>query len=315
MATRSLYLLHRRQFLRISLISLTGMLLLPDARSEAQNKVSATAVAWSPDGTTLAVGTNAGVYLYDADLKPRALIPDSGADISALAWHGDMLAAGRYDGAIRLFDVHNGRRLLTLRGHIGVVNAISWRSDGSQVATAGDDLSVRIWDAQSGAALQTLQKHRDRVYTVAWQPNGNYLVSGAADNAVFLWDVTTGLVQPTAQRHSYYVYSVAWSPDGSHYASASRDKSVRVWGADGSQTAGYTTHTDRVIEVMWSADSQSLISASWDRTLQVWSLDQREPRLLISDLPERPRQISIDPMHSNYAAIAHDSVSVRAYGQ
>ena len=71
-----------------------------------------TAVAFSPDGTAVAVGTINDVNVYT---------------------------------------VADGKKLYTLSGEQGPVYTIAFKPDGTQVATAGYDGKIRLYDAKSGA--------------------------------------------------------------------------------------------------------------------------------------------------------------------
>lgn len=75
-----------------------------------------TAVAFSPDGSRLAV---AGVY-----------------------------------GETRVYDVKEGRRLLTLKGAVGAIFALAYAPDGQILATAGFDGRVRLVNAATGALVR-----------------------------------------------------------------------------------------------------------------------------------------------------------------
>jgi WD40 repeat protein len=281
--------------------------------SRAEVNPVATALAWSPDSKTLAVGGQQGVTLYTPDLVQTAHLPDTRSDISALGWSSDgtKLAAGRYDGLIRVWDVA-GKILFTLRGHLGAVNAIVWGANDTQIATAGDDLSVRVWDVTTGTQIASMDKHRDRVYALAWGANVPVLISGGADNAVWLWQQSDWSALPSPQYHTRAVYALAWNTDGSVYASASADRSVRLGKADGSSLGGFTGHTDRVIALAWRPDG-TLLSASWDHTIRQWTQDTREGKILIDSLPDKVSVFAFSPDGQHYAMIgAEGNLSVQA---
>ncbi len=110
------------------------------------------ALAWSPDGSTLAVGEGPRVWLYDAGFKP----------------------------------------LRALEGHGAAVRALAWSPDGSQLASAGLDNTVRLWEPATSAALALLQGHTDWVFDADWSPDGSQLVSAGADDSVRLWSAGGG---------------------------------------------------------------------------------------------------------------------------
>ena len=72
--------------------------------------------------------------------------------ISALAFgpDGATLAVGGSGGEVRLYNVADGARKATLKGHAGGIFAIAFSPDGGRVATGGFDGNVRIFDAASG---------------------------------------------------------------------------------------------------------------------------------------------------------------------
>ena len=110
-------------------------------------------IAYSPDGTRLAVAGSIGIWLYDAQT----------------------------DEALDL-----------LTGHTGLVYSVSFSPDGNTLASGSWDNTVRLWDATTGSPLRTLTGHTDWVYSVSFSPDGNTLASGSWDNTVRLWDATTG---------------------------------------------------------------------------------------------------------------------------
>ncbi len=151
---------------------------------------------------------------------------------------GRTLATGSDDKTVRLWDVsnpHHPSQLGTLTGHTHYVPSVAFSPDGHTLASASDDKTVRLWDVSDPRQPHTLgilTGHIGVVYSVAFSPDGHTVATGSFDNTVRLWDVSDPH-QPRALGtligQTNGVNSVAFSPDGHPLASASDDKTVRLW--------------------------------------------------------------------------------------
>lgn len=126
-------------------------------------------VAYSPDGSQVALASGAGIWLYPADMQ-------------------------------------SSDQRIALQGHDDSVTAVAWSPDGTQVASASLDETVRIWDAASGEAVTTLEGHSNWVLDVVWSPDGSQVASASTDGTLRLWDVETG--DELAQLGSYRIESI-----------------------------------------------------------------------------------------------------------
>jgi WD40 repeat protein len=162
-------------------------------------------VALSPGGKRLVVapaqqfGGQAGgrVVVWDVSTgKEITALPIVAADRLAFSPDGSLLAAGG-GGAVGVYDVASGRRLLTLEGGPNrVMSPLAFSPDGRLLAAVGgagppraDE--VRLWELASGKVRAVLTGHKEGgTLALAFSPDGRLLASGGADTVVLLHDAT-----------------------------------------------------------------------------------------------------------------------------
>jgi WD40 repeat protein len=78
--------------------------------------------------------------------KERRRFPDP-ADLRALAFSpdGKVLALGTVDGSVRLWEAE-GKELRRLLGHRGPVTCLTFAADGRTLASGSYDTSVLLWN-------------------------------------------------------------------------------------------------------------------------------------------------------------------------
>jgi WD40 repeat protein len=126
------------------------------------------AVAFAPDGRTLASGSRDGtVITWDvADPSHPSLrhrLEGNAGSVWAVAYSrdGTLLASGNDDGTVRLWDPPTGRERCTLIGHTGKVRTLAFSRDGSVLATGDAGGTIRLW-RREGPEAARLGKSLDR---------------------------------------------------------------------------------------------------------------------------------------------------------
>ena len=225
------------------------------------------AVAFSPDGRTIAVGLGRAVKLYDPDTGQgrAALSADDAFGFLGLAFSSDghILAAATISEGVSSWDMRCGvevgdvsgphpvavrggrlagrrggpprrptaRSSATRSGRSGSHSGSSGRRRGLR-AGLRDRPPVRCGDGEEAASL----KHAWTASSVSFSADGKLLASGGG-GAAKLWDLTTNETRTmTNAKDGLDVYCVAFSPDGRTLAVGvgSRDfggsfGEVRLW--------------------------------------------------------------------------------------
>jgi WD40 repeat protein len=198
-------------------------------------------VAWSADGSLLAVGSFEGkITIADRSGKGLAVLRTPERDrVAAVRFSPDgrLVAAATMPldraapGAPRV-TVWDWRRAKLIRKLPALAEGIDFSHDGRLIATAPLTGPARIWDIRSGRVLTRLAGHTGAVNDVAFAPDDSIVATASADGTVRIWDPRTGRRDVVLRGHDGVVWDVDFSPDGSKLASASPLGSVRIWALD-----------------------------------------------------------------------------------
>jgi WD40 repeat protein len=126
-----------------------------------------------------------------AQLRDELPPSDGPNQVSALAFSpdGKTLAAGLQGGSVKLYNTATLELRSTLKGHSegGMITAVAFSPDGTLLASAARDQTIKVWDASRRERKATLQG--GVFLSVAFSPDGQLLAAGSVDGTVTLWSV------------------------------------------------------------------------------------------------------------------------------
>jgi WD40 repeat protein len=205
----------------------------PDDKSPLADRV--TALAFSPDGTLLALGggqpsRGGELKIYRvADGELVKEIADAHSDSVfgvAFSPNGQQLASCGADRFMKVFDVANGSLVRTFEGHTHHVLGVSWRADGRVLATAGADKVVKLWNFADGAQIRTISGFGKEVTSLEFAGASDALFAACGDQSLYRCDMA-GDRKPLASGKDF-LYVVRTNLLGKQVAFGGHDSVVRL---------------------------------------------------------------------------------------
>jgi WD40 repeat protein len=270
-------------------------------------------VAYSPDGTLLAVGSGNVTEIVDAiDGTILRILRGHHGRVRGVAFSpdGTHLATASHDRTARIWDTTTGATLTTLTGHDNWVTAVAFSPDGTHLATASADRTAQIWDTTTGATLTTLTGHDNWVTAVAFSPDGTHLATASHDRTAQIWDTTTGATLTTLTGHGSWVTGVAFFPDGTRIATTSRDSTTRIWDSTtGATLTTLTGHGSWVTGVAFFPDGTRIATTSRDCTTRIWDTTTGADLSILTGHGNWVEAVAFSPDGSRIATTSRDGTA------
>jgi len=250
---------------------------------EAPLPVPARAVAFSSDGSLLAIGYGTdkiagGLMIWDGrERKPLLnLRHEWGVSSAAFSPDGKLVAYSNYNRAPQVLEVAGGQVVATLaedrRG------PVAFSPDGQTLATGCMDKSIPLWDVKTRVDRQVLSGAKDRTYgTILFSQDGTLLLTACGSDGVYLWDLASGKPRHILQHSSFFTRSALFSPDGRWIISGGWDGTTRIWDAASGEARARLTGTGGVDALSYAADSRLLAICANGKEVQLFELRLGEP--------------------------------------
>lgn len=253
-----------------------------------------TDLAWSPDGSKIAIARYQRVEILDGSSKKLLFeLKDHPGKVNSVAFSPDskyLLASTGITGLKGLaieWDLETQSKVGQYAGHSDVAYSAVFSPNQQTVATAGYDRKILIRKRSDGSDKATksltLKGHNGAIYDLQFSQSSQVLASASGDQTVKLWDVKSGKRLDTLGQPLKEQFVTQYHPNGRFLIGAGRDNRIRLWQVDPNSTSAVNplkisrfAHEASIIGLAYSKDGSLLVTSAEDQTIKVWTGDSIE---------------------------------------
>lgn len=206
--------------------------------------------------------------------------------ITALAYspNGSVLAVSGYREALLHKSDMTGI-VARLGGKSDRIESIAYSPDGKTIGIVGGSPArfgeVQFWDATTNALLKAAEVAPDSLFGASFSPDGKSLGCGGADNAVRVVSVPEGKVTLKFDNHSDWTFATAWATDNKHILSTGRDRAIKmVVAGTGSFVDDINTHTSAYRALARHPKADQVLAAGDDGVVRLYQVFRSTPRTM-----------------------------------
>jgi len=267
-----------------------------------------TAVAFSHDGSRLAVASRAGrIRVWNA--RSGALLESipTPRDVYCLAWTKDArLVFGGFDPALRILTPGASTPWEVLRASDLFASAIDVDPDTGRILARYQEHSAYLWnpgEAKPSIVIEGL----DDASSAAFHPSGATFATGSLDGSVAIRSAVDGGIVASLDDARSPITAIAYSVDGSRIAAGTRDRAILIWSTRTERLLRTLNgHENQITSLAFSPDGKRLASGSVDKTIRLWDPGTGEALLTLREHESGITAVAFSPDGTQIASASKD---------
>lgn len=241
--------------------------------------------------STAGDGTLRAWDLASGAVEPAIEVADAGGPL-AVSPLGDLIAAGRNDGRIRLWRAElaaaesgepvadggprqepGGPRFLGALDMFPPVTALVFDPAGERIVAGYEDGRVRFFELGDDELSRTIRAHRTAIRGLDLDPEGRWMATSGADRSVRLWRLADRDPEGEARIElPANIRRVRFSPGGARLA-AGGGEAVHLWDREAERELGRIELPEgEVTTVSFSPGGERLVVGGSEGSIQLWHL-------------------------------------------
>jgi WD40 repeat protein len=200
------------------------------------------------------------------------------------------------------------------------IESLLFSPDGKTLAAVGGSPAqfgeIQFWDWTNKTLTNAVQIGADTLYGAGFSPDGKLLSCGSADNAVRIVSVPDGKVKIKFDNHSDWTLATVWATDNKHLLSTGRDRAIKLIVAEnGSFVDDINTHTSAYRTMARHPKADQVLVAGDDGIPRLYQVFRTAARTMNQEDHNLLRVYEKQPGQINTLAFSADGTLFAAGGE
>jgi WD40 repeat protein/tRNA A-37 threonylcarbamoyl transferase component Bud32 len=286
------------------------------------------ALAYSPNGESLAVGTFVGgVTVCSVDALDQQIdLPTDGQWVQSLAFSPDgrTLAAGLHEkGTVELWtDIKPASHRVLPIDSLGCVRSLSFSPSGEFLVAMGGPYtgprknSARLVEVETATIKQS--RVLDATLSIASQfsADGSKLYVARESSGLDVCDAfSLKVIDELGAQNMSELFALGISPDGRFLAAGGSYGEVFCWDLSKQRVVEtWPGHDESVLSLAWFPNGRRVLTCGYDGYLKCWNVGEEHLSTIIRDLAGKETLIRFVPDHKDRIIFSHYPKRKNEYG-